>query len=271
MFSKDPSDGDEKITGVRNVCGMRYLYSPRQANGERDWHLDDRLNNVETLLASVWPALANDFIDLSDEHIRKALALFVAITHFRNPEVRKGVEDIHKQLVTFYGAGPQHEDGTPAVDSVEIKGRVHEVDLTDWPSFKNSTEDDHDRFFVELVQSEVMSMAEHLLKKRWSVVLSEADTFITTDRPVVLLHETRERFGFGTEGVILMFPLSPTRLLMMDDLRSEPGCQYYPLIESNAGAFNLHIWREARQFLLTGRLPEEVLAEICQLDTIRAG
>jgi hypothetical protein len=211
IFSHDPVDGDEKLTSVRNVCGRRYLYSPRQPNGERSWGLDGKLNDLEALLGDLWPTLANSFVDLGDEHIRKAVALFVAVMHFRHPVVREGVEEIHKQLVAFYEAVPHRADGTPNVESVEVKGETYKLDIADWHNYKTWVQDDHDGFFVEFVQSESGSMAEHLLGKRWSVVFSEADTFVTTDKPVVLKHQTRERFGFRTDGTIVLFPLSPTR------------------------------------------------------------
>jgi hypothetical protein len=35
IFSKDPGDGDETLTNIRNVCGKRYLYSPIQPRGDR--------------------------------------------------------------------------------------------------------------------------------------------------------------------------------------------------------------------------------------------
>jgi len=45
----------------------------------------------------------------------------------------------------------------------------------------------------------------------------------------------------------------------MDDMNDEPANQYYPLMDSNAGAFNGTIWHAATRFLLTGRPLEEVL------------
>jgi len=265
IFSKNSTDGDEKLTSVRNVCGRRYLYSPKQPNGERTWELEDKLCDVETLLSQLWQALATDFVNLGDEHIRKAIALFVAVMHFRHPEIRQDVEKIHKQLVDFYKAAPQREDGIPNVDSLEIQGKTYKLNTSDWNNYNSWNQDDHHRFFAEFVQSEAGSMAIHLLRKRWSVVFSEADTFVTTDKPVVLQHQTRERFGFGTNGTIVSFPLSPTRLLVMDDLHPEPANQYYPLAESNAGSFNFTVWHGASRFLLTGRPLEEVLTEICEL------
>jgi Protein of unknown function (DUF4238) len=263
IFSKDQEDGNEKLTSVRNVCGKRYLYSPKQTDGERSWALDDRLGDIETLLSQVWPALANDFVDLSEQPIRKGLALFVALMHCRHPDVRREVQAIHKQLVEFHLSGPLLPDGTPNIESVEVNGKTHAMDTSDWHAYKNWRDDDLDRFFVDLIGSEAGRLAKLFLAKRWSVVFNECDTFVTTDKPVVLDHPTRDKFGFGTAGSIITFPLSPTRLLVLDDLYHEPQNQYYPLKDSNAGAFNYSVWRGASRFFITGRSVEAVLSEIC--------
>jgi uncharacterized protein DUF4238 len=263
IFSKDPADGDETLTNVRNVCGKRYLYSPRRKDGERCWALDDRVAHLEGLLGQLWPALATGFVDLGDEHIRKALALFIAVMHLRHPDTRRQVEEVHRRLLSCYMSGPTQPDGTPHVESVEVKGKIYPMDLSDWHTYKNWQKDDHDQFFVDFVESEAGRMAKHLLTKRWSVVVSDTETFITTDKPVVVKHLTREPVGYGTPGAIVTFPLSPTRLVVLDDLHDEPSNQYYPLANSNAGHFNFTVWHGASRFLITGRPVTEVLSEMC--------
>jgi hypothetical protein len=265
IFFKREADGDERLTNVRNVCGKRYLYSPRQPDGKRNWVLDDKLNDVEALLGQVWPSLATDFVDLQDEPVRKALALFVSIMHMRHPDVRQTVEYTHGALVSFYETGPKAADGTPLVDSIEHKGKSYHFDKSNWYDYKNQGKDGHDRAFAETVQSVSGLMAKHLLTKRWSVIYCERDSFITSDKPVVLQHFERERFGYGTVGTIVTFPLSPTRLLVLDDLHDEPPNQYYPLVQSNIGAVNLSSWRAASRYLITGRPISEVLAEILEV------
>lgn len=265
IFSKNPEDGDEQLTSVRNVCGKRYLYSPRQLDGNRDWALDDKLNDIESLLAQEWTALATDYVELSDEHIRKALALFVAITHMRHPDGRATVEHIQANLVTLYEDAPRHPDGTPMVESIDVAGNSHHIDTSDWIAYKNQGKDGHDRAFVDMIKSETGRMAKHLLTKRWSILLSEQDLFVTSDTPVGLSHLSRERYGYGTKDTIITFPLSPSRVLVMDDLHTEPANQYYPLVESNAGAVNMTIWKNSGRFLITGRSIQEVLLEFNSL------
>lgn len=265
IFSKDSADGNETLTSIRNVCGKRYLYSPAQPSGERKWDLDDRLERVESSLGQVWSALAGDFVRLDEDAIRKGLALFVSLMHLRNPEVRRQVEAIHRQLIDFYEAGPLRTDGTPDVSSLEHRTRVYDVGLTDWHEYRAWGKDQHDLFFTKFIESEARFFADLLLRKRWSVIFSEQDTFITADRPVSVEHQSRQTFGMGTKGAIVTFPLSPTRLLVMDDRHEEPANQYYPLQPSNAGAVNLTIWHGASRFLITGRQVEQVLTEVCSV------
>ncbi len=62
-----------------------------------------------------------------------------------------------------------------------------------------------------------------------------------------------------------MFPLSPKRLLVLDDKHSEPANQYYPLQKSAAASFNHAIWRNGSRFMITGRPIFEVLSELSSL------
>ena len=266
IFSKHDHDGDEQLTHVRNVCGKRYLYTPVDTDGQRRWDLDDRLGDVETLLAQIWPELAEGYVSLDDDSIRKGLSLFVALMHLRNPAVREEIERIHARVVAFYEAAPRKADGTPDVKEVEINGQVREFDLSGWHDYRSWGRDDHDRFFAHIVQSETGRIAKILLSMRWSVVCSQEDVFITTDKPVSLHHLEREKFGFGTPGVMVTFPLGPKRMIVMDDMHHEPASQYYALKAANAASFNLTTWRNGSRFMVTGRPIPEVLSEIVSLD-----
>ena len=264
--SKHDHDGDEQLTHVRNVCGKRYLYTPVDTDGQRRWELDDRVGDVETLLAQIWPELAEGYVSLNDDSVRKGLSLFIALMHLRNPAVREEVERIHARIIALYEAAARKADGTPDVKEVEINGQVRELDSSGWHDYRSWGKDDHDRFFAHIVQSEAGRIAKILLSKRWSVVCSQDDAFITTDKPVSLHHLEREKFGFGTPGVMVTFPLGPKRMLVMDDLHHEPASQYYALKDANASSFNLTTWRNGSRFMITGRPVPEVLGEIISLD-----
>lgn len=262
IFSKHESDGIERLTNVRNVCAKRYLYSPRDEYGNRSWEVDDNLQSVESLLAEIWPQLAFDFIDLGNDAIRKALALFIATTHVRHPDTRESLQAIHQGMVESLDELSKMADGSPNVNSLAYKGEEFELNVSGWDSYKKWGDDEYHRFFTETIQAESGNIAEILVKKRWSIVFSEDEHFITSDKPVGLHNRSRDIFGIGTTGTVVSFPLSPTRILLMDDQHQEPANQYYPLKRDNVGAFNYTIWHAATRFMVTGRQVPEVLSEI---------
>lgn len=264
VFSKDETDGDERLTNIRNVCGKRYLYTSLDEAGERVWSLETKLDRLESLMGTIWPELAEGFIDLGDEPIRKGLALFIAVMHLRNPEVRSFITKLHQQIVKACEAMPMHPDGRPAVSSFEMGGVTYAINLDDWHEYKAWGKNDHDKFFAHIVEREAIHFAELLMKKRWSIVFAERDVFITSDKPVAVQHLTRMVVGFGTEDTVITFPLTQKRVLVMDDRHQEPANQYYPFEKSNGGAFNYSIWRNGSRFMITGRTVPDVLSEILE-------
>ncbi len=264
IFSKNFNDGDEKLTAVTRICGKKYLYSPVEIDGNRKWDLEEQLGNLEGTLGKIWPKLAEGYISLENNDLRKSLSLFIAIMHLRNPGMRKAIESIHCQLVEMYDSATFAPDGTPAIKVMEINGQVHESMLTieDWKDYRLWGKNEHDRLFKQTIKSEAIYFAKILSLKRWSIVYTEADTFITSDRPVIVQHQSHQKFGIGSKGAIIFFPLSPKRLLVMDDMHSEPANQYYPIRESSAGTYNLFIWQSANQFMISGRPIQDVLNEL---------
>lgn len=262
IFSKEDDDGGEILTNTKNICAKRFLYSPKDNGGGRNWILDDKLTNLEDHLSKVWDELANGMVDLSSESVRKALSLFVSIMHLRHPERLEQVKDIHQNIVDLCEGVPETADGIPSIDMLLIDDKEIQFDASDWREYKAWNDGDHQRFFAKMVCDNAIHLAEIMMKKRWSVVVANTSQFITTDKPVSLMNQDREVFGIGTEGTIVSFPLSPTRILTMDDMHSEPANQYYPLKQGNIGAFNYNIWRNGSRFMITGRPIINILREI---------
>jgi len=261
MFSNDETDGDERLTNVRNVCTRRYLYSPTDRSGQRDWALEEKLAGLETQLASLWPTLAAKPVDFGHTDIRRLVALFLSVMHLRGPDTLNGVEDIHRNLVSLLESATNHPDGTPSVEMIDASGNAKPLDTKGWREYRERDANDHRRFFATTIQSEAVRIADCLMRKRWSTVLADNDAFVTSDRPMSIEHQAREVFGVATPGSIVTFPLTPRRLLVMDDKHEQPANQYYPLKRDLVGSINALIWRSGR-FLLTGRPVPEVLAEL---------
>lgn len=262
VFSGKKVAGNEYLANVRNVCAKRFLYSPVDDRGERDFNLETKLAKLESAIARIWPHVANDFADLTDPTIRTGLALFIAVMHLRHPNMREFVEAEHAAFVKYCETLPADYDGVPNVESVDIRGVRNAFDKAGWHSYRNWNEVHHDRHFASFVESGCKDIAKCLIAKRWSVMFAERDVFVTSDKPVALRHGEKTVFGFASPGVLVTFPLSPTRMLVMDDKFAEPANQYYPVIEENIGGLNLGTWHSGNGPMITGRPIHDVLTEI---------
>lgn len=264
IFSRNEDDGIEKKTNIRNICAKRYLYSPRSDSGERDYEVDGMLNDLETILSQMWMDIAWDYVNLADDALRKAVSLFVASMYMRHPRNQDNGKWLHAQIVDMFEKAPKNTGGIPNIESLIYKNKEYEIDISGWESFKSWNNDDHHGFFNQMILAQSMHIAEILMKKRWSVGLIDAEYLITSDKPVSVQHQSRQIFGIGTLGAIITFPLSPTRILIMDDLHQEPCNQYYKIPKEKVGAFNYGIWCEVSRFLITGRPIPDVLSEMAE-------
>ncbi len=68
-------------------------------------------------------------------------------------------------------------------------------------------------FFVEHIHNDAMLITELFLAKRWSITVSDEPVFITSDSPVVIVNDKHKPYGIKTKGTVIIFPISPTRLL----------------------------------------------------------
>jgi hypothetical protein len=262
-FSKDA--GEPLLTSVRQIAARSFIYSPKDRSGNRQWDMEAKLADLEGVMDSVWPILANDFIDLhADKAIRKALALFVSILHLRHPKRLSEVEKIHAQIVAACEACPKDGAGRPLIETVEHKGIVQPFDNSDWHDYVVAGRNEKRRMFVDAIRQNATHFAEILMKKRWYVVFSRQPVFITTDNPVTLVNPNHRVFGLATPGTEVFFPLSPTRILIMDDRHDQPKGLYYPLLDDarGSGLFNFAAWHHSERFMISPRHTDAVCAEL---------
>jgi hypothetical protein len=145
---------------------------------------------------------------------------------------------------------------------VESSGEVRPFDTSGYSEYKNAGSERLRQVFVDDLRANATWFAEALLEKRWSVVFSADPVFVTTDTPVTIRNQTRERFGVKTPGTIISIPLSPTRVLLMDDRLDQPLGQYYPLGSHGPAPFNLNAWHCCERFMISSRTTDEVCAEL---------
>lgn len=252
-FRKD--EGDFELRPIKKVAVSFYLYAPKGVDG-RDYSFEDKLATLESWFGGdLWKAATTGYVDLGDTMVRKALSLLTAVMFLRNPLVFELHKRLHRQMTDYCEVA----DEMPR--EVEIGGKLYGVDSSDWPSFRGASDEDVKRMWIDGV-GEAAWLAESLMKMRWAILTVDQPVFITSDNPVSFLHPSLKFEGFANPETTISFPLSPTRVLCMDNRHSEPANRYYPLRES-PGAINLLIWRNARASMFSHRNTALVCQEMC--------
>ena len=260
IFSK--FEGDPQKVNISDIAAKRYLYSPKNEQGQRNWKTEDKLASLETTISKFWPHVANEFVNLDEEWVRKGLSLFIATLILRHPAKLEEYNKLQDELISLYDSYKKDEFSRPNISHVEINNSIFKLDKKDWFKYKNPSSYDRQKFFVDMIHRETIELANILMKKRWSIVFSNEPCFITTDQPIAVFNRKNDKFGLATEGSYISFPLSTTRILVLDDLFEEPGSQYYSLSENNSAAINTIHWTHAHNFMITHRHPDEVSYEM---------
>lgn len=248
--------GEPELKPVEKVAVKFHLYSPKGPDGRRDDSLERKFASLEHVFGEpIWrELLCADFVDLDWEPLRKTVALLTATTYLRNPLRFEEVKAMHHELVGLITSGPTLPDAT------SINGSVYPLDHSNWPAFRDADEDGIKRIWIEQVSTATW-LAEILLKMRWSMIFSEEPVFITSDNPVAILHPSLKFRGISDPETTVSFPVSPTRILMMDNRHHEPASQYYPL-RHDPGISNCLIWRNAIEYMFSPRHPDIICAEM---------
>lgn len=255
--------GEPELKRIDKVAVRHHLYSPLGADGRRNDALEKRLASLERWFGEpIWKAVCSEDLDLSWEPLRKMLALLTATTWARNPLQFERWKSMHEQIRDDYlkaGALPSH---------FTLGGRRYALDHASWPAFQEAGEEEMKAAWNDFVGG-AGDIAPTLLSMRWAVLCCEEPMFVTSDNPVNILHPSLDFKGLSNPDTVLSFPLSPTRILMMDNRHSEPNGAYYALSHDPAVENGL-AWRNAIDHMFSPRDPIQVCAEIIA-DAERSG
>jgi hypothetical protein len=247
--------GEPESKPIEKVAVSFYLYAPKGPHG-RDYRFEEKLASLEKWFGeSFWVEASTGHVDLCNKFMRKGLSLLTAVMYMRNPLYFAMIKDMHRQFVAMFS------EFSELPDEFEIAGRKVQVDKESWPACRDASDDDIKQMWLDDVGMATWP-AELMTKMRWAVLLANAPVFVTSDNPVVLLHPSLGFRGLNDPETTLMFPLSPTHVLVMDNRHSEPDGQYYPLKRSAADLNGL-LWRNAIEFLFSPRHPDSVCEELC--------
>lgn len=248
--------GAPELKAIEKVAVRFHLYAPRRDDGSRDDALERKLADLENWFGDpIWTALCTQNVDLTWEPIRKMLALIVATTYVRNPVQFERWKAVHRSVVGTLG---RHD---PVPDYITVGETRTRVDPADWPAFRDA-DDEAMKAAWNAYVSAAGDIAPLLLKMRMVMLVAETPVFITSDNPVTVLHPSLEFRGLRDPDTTINFPISPTRMLVLDNRHGEPDGVSYPLKDGNPAAQNLLTWRYAMEHMFSPRHPDEVCAEL---------
>lgn len=247
--------GEPELKRIDKVAVKFHLYARLEPTGRYNDALEKKLSQLENWFTSpLWKAACTDFPDLRQKPLRQMLALLVAVTYLRNPRTYDHIRQLHRNMVAQFS----HLQTLP--HRVIVNGQEVELDQSSWPAYRDATEEDVKASWHAEINRAAW-MAEEFLKMRWAVLFADRPSFITSDNPVLILHPSDEFRGIKNSETTIAFPLSPTRILMMDNRHNEPDSNYYPLL-GDASGMNLLSWRNAIEHMFSFEHPDVVCAEM---------
>lgn len=249
LFHKE--QGDPFRTSITNVAVETFLYSPQTGEAKRDFETEHKLEKLESVIAPLWKKFATNYVDLKDSTVRKGIGLFLATLFHRNPLRMDDQLILQDKIAPRLASHPN-----------TIKDKLSKEDRQALRGFGNREE--LKEGFVQHLSYASRPTAEQLIAKRWAIVESDNQAFATSDNPIMVLHEDAMLRSLGFFGGTIMVPVSPTRVMFLDENHAE-GDHYYRLKPETLGAFHAIVLRHAIRFLISSRPTDEVLSEMVAL------
>lgn len=207
-----PIDGRPPFrTTPRNVAAECNLYTPLPGTpAVRDDH-EQWFSGWEGHFSKVWPEI---FDRAANPKTRKNLARFLATLLIRHPAAREMVGEVNERL-------RQLATGAEDDERIAVQGRHGhvEVSVADIRQYAATSPDEIRTDWLRQMPAVARPIGDQLFARRWGLVFAEADSFITSDNPVSLNRGAcrRTKFGIGTPGTLIFFPVSPRRFLVIAD------------------------------------------------------
>jgi hypothetical protein len=259
-FSKEHRDLKEPaIISILDAASSRFMYSPLDDEGNRDFNTDRKLTDLEELISKRWIDMCYDFSAFSGS-ARKIISLFLATIMLRDQKSFNLIKRAHNNFRSFLDSLPKDDLGIPQVNKFIHKGKEYDIDLSDWRDIKYGSDNYIRQIFVDTINENSLHFAKILLSKTWSIRTFSKPILATSDAPFIMCNTTKEKYGIGTKGTIVFFPLTPYRALEIGGTGKDNVC--YPMSDEYAHLINYLLWTNDCRFLYSHRNTDEVLLEI---------
>ncbi len=232
-------DGRPPIhVGIKNIAFERGLYTHPAKDKVTPLKTEDDLAEIESGYAEIWPGIIDRAMNIQTRH---NIARFIALMFIRHPQRRETVRMMNetwREIVQGLA--------TEAEVEITAEGRVGKIRVQD---VLDETKNEFvGSGFLKQMRETLEHIAKTLMARRWGIVFSEKPAFVTSDCPVVLDRGSCQRqvFGFRTPDTLILFPCSPTRLLVISDDWPQKFAHYKL---TNADVFNRIIAEGAVRFI----------------------
>lgn len=263
IWVMDTDTGQLEKCKVRDVAAADFLYSHVRQDGARCFRVENHLAELETMIARLYPRIADGYPDLASAWGMKKLAsLFIATLILRHPDIEDHTHQMHQRMVGLYEAVRTASNGRRSISHIVAGGEAIDFDASDYEEYRTADANRLKQMFAEQIRPIARNLTNHLFNKRWAFLCTDSPVFFTSDKPVIQQHPTRNSFGIGTPDVHVWFPVSPTRMLWMTDRVGEECDGFYPLPTTEAAGLNAFTMANATRFLLSDEPPDARMMEV---------
>lgn len=248
--------GDEFCTAPRNIAAQRDLYSfcsPR---------VDAKLSDLESMLGRFWPTLAQERYPV-DQGFRKGIGLFIATLYMRHPAQLARQRRFTASMAKTLNESPKDEAGRTRVNQVEIRGKTYDIDSSELDRYRTATDEEIQNSWGDLILAESGQLAQQLIEKPWTVLVTDEPAFITTDHPVALFNASRDDAPILHPETAIYFPLTPQKLVVINQREDSDG-HIVKISNGDEAPFNYAIFRSAYQHVFTAWDSVYMLDQICR-------
>ena len=236
---------------IQDVAQERHGYSIVDGQGKLCRRVDNKLTKVENDASRAYAKIVEGNVGPTEWPETKSwVALFLATMLWRVPEQRRRTSEIHQKLRATFDKYPKSSSGRPLVSYVPVGSLLLPIDTTDYHTWNSATEQE---LFAEKIEVLSWPTAERLFEKRWIVGCVDQPLCFTGDTPLIKVDEQGDECGIDSPGAMILFPLSPSRVLFMTDRRDAERDAYYPISLEQATACNVVVRANSPSCLFSSR------------------
>jgi len=240
------------IQKIQDVAQEAHFYSFIDANGKPSRRIDDKLTNLEDRASRAFRIIARGSADLNNATaMKQLLALFLATILLRTPDQQQKTAEQHRRFRQHFDKAAKSSSGRPLVDYVFQGTLWVPLDTADYHEWNKEDEETLKRLFSQQIEVLGKSLADRLFLKRWIVFQTDQPVFFTSDAPLVKIDDEGIPCGIDSPNAMLFFPISPSRLLYMEDRQRSDIDGFCKMSLDRANDCNVVIGKNACKFLFS--------------------